>query len=230
MRRFGALHSAAVACSERVWGPRLTVVRALKLDFVTSPRHNGEEAIAICDSEWIEKPDGRDGQRQLREGHENESGRCYISDEREQDGGYGEPDGVEMRELCRAGLRLRWSEDGKRLFCFFMIQCFLFGTDRGWHCRREPRWYESEEIAVVEQENTEGEHEIVQKGVVCGEDYDDLPRSDDEKADEARTAREEHEKNDAISSTRVAPAVPTWNQCGRCWRYQPIQVGSGPFW
>ncbi len=143
----------------------------MELDFVTSPRHNGEEAIAIGDTEGIKKPDGRDGQRQLREGHENESGRGYISDEREQDGGYGEPDGVEMRELCRAGLRLRWSEDGKRLFCFFMIQCFLFGTDWQRLCRRKPRWHESEEIAVVEQENAEREHEIVQEGVVRGEDY-----------------------------------------------------------
>ena len=28
----------------------------------------------------------------------------------------------------------------------------------------------------------------------------------------------------------VENAVATWNQCGRCWMYQPIQVGSGPFW
>ena len=32
------------------------------------------------------------------------------------------------------------------------------------------------------------------------------------------------------SSAIVTNAVAAWNQCGRCCMYQPIHVGSGPFW
>jgi hypothetical protein len=42
--------------------------------------------------------------------------------------------------------------------------------------------------AVVEQENTEREHQIVQECVIRGEDYADLPGGDDAEANQAEPA------------------------------------------
>src|SRR4051795_12636333 len=54
---------------------------------------------------------------------------------------------------------------------------------------------------VVEEKNAEDENEVVEEGVVGGEDDADLPRGDDKKADDAKAAREkEHPDKDKIES------------------------------
>ena len=53
-----------------------------------------------------------------------------------------------------------------------------------------------EEAAVVEEEEAEGEDEVVEEGVVGGEDDADFPGRDDAEADEADTAGEEKHPDD----------------------------------
>ena len=45
--------------------------------------------------------------------------------------------------------------------------------------------------AIVEQQDSQRQHEMIQEGEVCGEDDSDLKRSDDEEAGDAPAARQE---------------------------------------
>src|SRR5208337_3839095 len=68
-------------------------------------------------------------------------------------------------------------EDGERQ---------LGGGHNLWRdCRRwrlEAGWNETPQSCVIQQQETQGENEIVQEGVIRGENHHDLPRGDDEEA------------------------------------------------
>src|SRR5271165_5599674 len=53
--------------TERISRPGLAVVRALELDLIAAAGHHSEEAISVGDAKGVQGPDGRCGQRTLRE-------------------------------------------------------------------------------------------------------------------------------------------------------------------
>ena len=55
----------------------------------------------------------------------------------------------------------------------------------------------SEQEIVIEQQDAEREHEVIQEGVVGGEDDAEFPRRDDEEADEAHAARKKEHEDEA---------------------------------
>ena len=62
--------------------------------------------------------------------------------------------------------------------------------------------------AIVQEKNAEGKDEIVQKSVVGGEDYADLPGRDDEEANDATAARKEkHPGEDKLESESAKSAA-----------------------
>ena len=63
--------------------------------------------------------------------------------------------------------------------------------------RTETRGNKAKQKLVIEQQKAEREHEVIQKRVIRGEDDADLPRRDDEEADQAHAAREEHHEHQA---------------------------------
>ncbi len=90
---------------------------------------------------------------------------------------------------------------------------------------------EAEQIFVVEEQEAEDQDQVIEEGVVGGENDAYLPWGNNEKADQANAAREkEHEDDDELHDERCAyaggvepvgqvfgvPADPRWH--------------NGPFW
>ena len=80
--------------------------------------------------------------------------------------------------------------------------CSSCGFDSG-SCNRfrlvrpEARGNKAQQKLVIEQQKSQREHQVIQKRVIRRENDADLPRRDDEEADQPHAAREEHHEHKA---------------------------------
>jgi hypothetical protein len=82
----GSLPQVLRLIAERIWGPDLSVIRALEFDLVSSPSHHREEPISIGDSKRLEGRDGGLRQRQTGKHHPRRLRRDAVEDPRQKEG------------------------------------------------------------------------------------------------------------------------------------------------
>src|SRR5260370_19943240 len=75
--------------AEGVCKPSLAVVRTLKFDFVAAASHNGEEAVAVCDAERLERGNWRRWEWRAGPDHPEEENGAGVKEAREDYGGGG---------------------------------------------------------------------------------------------------------------------------------------------
>src|SRR6266851_3444282 len=73
--------------AEGVCVPSLAIVRTLKFDFVAAAGHNGEEAVAVCDAERLERGYWRGWEGRAGPDHPEEENSAGVKEAREDYGG-----------------------------------------------------------------------------------------------------------------------------------------------
>ena len=157
----------------------MSVVRTLELDFIATARHHGKQPITVCDTKWLQRGD-RCRPPRPRLDHPHHLRQRRIENPGQHPCRHGD---FQPGDLC---------PESRSPFVFGSRYVKRLGLFRGevtpFHESRQPGEHEP----VIEQQNPQCQHEVIQKRVVSRKDDADLPWRNDQKTQDVQSPRQEH--------------------------------------
>src|SRR5260370_23821756 len=165
--------------AEGINEPGVSIVRALELNFVAAARHHCEQPVPVRDAKWLQRRNRRGPTRPWLD-HPHHLRERRIENPRQHHGSHGELQREELRPECLSPFVFE-SGRGKR-FRFFSGEVTLF---------QESGEVRQQEL-VIEQQKPESQYQVIQERVVRRKYDADLPRRDNQKAQNSQSPRQKH--------------------------------------
>src|SRR6516165_1010736 len=204
--------------AEAVSDPVLAVVRSLEFDLETLPGHAAKQTVLVRDTKWLDECDRFRWQREGTKGPGQKKKNVGIKDPGEEQTSHPKTRG--LRKLTStsghrdgSGFRNGFVGVSSLWICRGGLRCFRGRKASATRGRRRnvleifanldgpARWQELHEKPVIEEKEAERKNDVIQKGVVGGQDDANLKKGHDKEAHDAETPRqEEHPYNDQFDT------------------------------